>query len=76
MRSFTFCRLSLTQYYSSDQIKKNEMGMACGMYGERSADTVIVGNMREEDHLEDLGVDGKTTLKWFFKKYDAGREMD
>jgi len=32
--------------------------------------------MREGDHLKDLGVDGKTILKWFFKKYDGVREMD
>jgi hypothetical protein len=42
MRSFMICRLSLTQYLFSDQIKKNEMDVACGMYGERSADTVLV----------------------------------
>jgi hypothetical protein len=29
-----------------------------------------------ETRGEDLGVDGKTVLKWFFKKYDGGREMD
>jgi hypothetical protein len=25
--------LLLTKYYSGDQMKKNEMGEACGMYG-------------------------------------------
>ena len=28
------------------------------------------GNMRERDHLEDLGVDGRIILKWIFKKSD------
>ena len=43
MRSFMICRLSLTHYYLSDQIKKNEMYVAYEMYGKRSADTVLVG---------------------------------
>jgi len=38
-----FCRLSFAHYYSSDQIKKNEMGVAYRIYGERSADTILVG---------------------------------
>ena len=25
-------------------------------------------DMREIDHLEDTGVDGRITFKWFFKK--------
>jgi hypothetical protein len=27
-----------------------------------------LGRPRERDHLEDLGGDGRTILKWFFKK--------
>jgi hypothetical protein len=26
------------------------------------------GNMRERDHLEDTGVDGRIILKWTFRK--------
>ena len=32
---------------------------------------VLVGNMRERDHLEDLGVDGSIILKWILKKWDG-----
>jgi hypothetical protein len=30
------------------------------------------GNLRERDHLEDLGVDRKITLKCIFRKWDVG----
>jgi len=30
------------------------------------------GNLRERDHLEDPGIDGRRILRWFFRKWDEG----
>ena len=30
------------------------------------------GNLREREHLEDQGVEGKKILRWIFRKWDGG----
>ena len=44
--------------------------------GERKgAYTDLVGKLREKDHFEDPGLDGRLMLTWVFRKWD-GRGMD
>jgi len=32
------------------------------------------GNLRERDHLEDPGIDGRIILIWIFRKWDGGMD--
>jgi hypothetical protein len=34
-----------------------------------------LGNLKERDHFEDLGTDGKIILKWIFKRWDLDMDM-
>jgi hypothetical protein len=61
------------KHYSGDQTNKNEIGRACGVYGDRrGAYRVWWGDLREIDNLEDLSVDRRTILKWIFNKVGWG----
>ena len=32
---------------------------------------ILVGNLNERDNLEEVGIDGRITLKWISKKFDG-----
>jgi len=34
------------------------------------------GNIRERNHLEGLGVDGRIILRWIFRKWDGRHGLD
>ena len=49
-----------------DKIKNDELGWACGMYGDERTGFWWT-DLRERGDLEDLRVDGKIIVKWIFK---------
>jgi len=34
------------------------------------------GNLRERNHFEDPGIDGRIILRWILSKWDGGHGMD
>jgi hypothetical protein len=49
------------------------MGRECTTYGDVDAG-FWWRNLREGDHLEDLGVDGRIILKWILEKLDVNMD--
>ena len=37
---------------------------------------LLWGNLREGEHLEDSGVDGRIILKWTFERLNGGHRLD
>jgi len=63
--------------HAVDRIKKNEMGEAFETFRDRrGAYRILVGEMMEGDHLEDLGVDGWIILRWICRKWVGGHGLD
>jgi len=60
--------------YSSDQLKKNEMGGAYSAYGGQKRR--IQGFGGGKNHLEEPGIDGKIILRWNLRKWDVGYDLD
>jgi len=50
------------------------MGSACSTFGEGGGAFTGFwwGNLRDRDHFEDPGTDGKIILRWIIRKLDVG----
>jgi hypothetical protein len=66
----------VTRYHSGDQVKTNEMGRTRSTYEGEVHTGFQLGNLRDGDHLEDQGVNGRIILKWIFERLDGGGGID
>jgi len=48
------------------------MGGACSAYGGETYTGFWWENLREREHLENPGVDGRIILRWILRKSDVG----
>ena len=49
------------------------MSWACGMHVEMLHTRQKAENPNGKDHLEDVGIDGRTLVKWFYKRWGEDR---
>jgi hypothetical protein len=52
------------------------LGRSCSTCGGEAHEGFCWENLREGDHLEDPGVDGRIMLKWIFEKWEGGHVLD
>jgi hypothetical protein len=67
----------LFSFHSGYQIEKNnDTGEECSTYGGRGKVCTGFwwGDLREREHLENLGTGGRIILRWIFSKWDGNMD--
>jgi hypothetical protein len=66
-----------TKFYLVDQIKKNEIGGACSIYGaEERCIQGFGGKTWRKSHLEGPSLDGRIIFRWIYRKWNGGHGLD
>jgi hypothetical protein len=60
--------MNSSTHFSDFKFEKNEMGRACSAYGGEVHSGFWWGNLREKEHLDDTGVNGRKRLRWIFRQ--------
>ena len=64
-------------FFHVSHVGKNEIDSACSMYGEGDEYSGLWwGNLRQGEHLEGPGVDGRIILRWIFRKRNGGHGLN
>jgi hypothetical protein len=74
---YPFPDTSMTSPNIIQVIKSSRMrwvGLVSCMGKRRGAYRVLVGNLKEGDHFEGLGTDGRIILKWISKLWNVGMD--
>jgi len=60
-----------------DKIEMKKLAEYVAIIGGGEVCTVLWwGNLRERDQWGDPSMDGRTIIRWIFRKWDAGHEID